>query len=848
MSNKASVLLVDDNPDNLLALTSILEGLAEEVVAVRSGREALRLVLSREFAVILLDVRMPDIDGFETAHLIRQRRSSEHTPIIFITAYAAEEVPMTGYALGAVDFITTPVRPEILRSKVAVFVDLFKKARQINRQAEALQVRAQQLHQLTQASLAINGALTPEEMLDVATRSSRELIAADEAVTLATPEPMAPRLRWAVSLPSGDRRRALDETAVFVSLLDPTTGPLRISTEDLTSEPRWAPFRQSLAPRAELRNRLCAPLTGRDGRNMGWICAAASGPRLFTAEDESLLTQLAQVTSIALENTMYSEAREANRLKDEFLTTLSHELRTPLTAIVGWVRLLKDTPGLNQRFTHGLDVIARNVAAQARLIEDLLDVSRIIAGKLQIDPGALQPAAMVEAVCETMLPTAQAREIGIRIEVDSSLRYDEQMAGDPDRLQQVVWNLLSNALKFTQKGGHVEVRLDRVEDLLRLRVTDDGQGISPAFIRYVFDRFRQADSGTTRAEGGLGIGLALVRHIVELHGGTVTASSDGVGRGSTFTVLLPIKPPTTPVSRPSTAQAGGFISEAALAGLHILVVDDALDAREVMAEILGRAGAAVKTAGSADEAYQMLLAEPFDLLVSDIGMPGGDGLSLIRRVRASEAGAIPAVAVTAYAREEDHLLALQAGFHAHLAKPVEPPDLVATAVVTVRGAQGRVDQTQPWTPRRVDPVVKIDTAPILRPVPEQEPAAESPTRRRILIVEDDQDSREALKELLELSGHTVGVAGRGSEGVEKAIRERPEVALVDIGLPDMDGHEVARRIRGGIDGPIYLIALTGYAGSKARASALEAGFDAHVAKPVSPERLEVLLQNSVPSA
>lgn len=826
MTNPASILLVDDDPKKLLALSTLVEDLAEEVVMAQSGREALRLVLSREFAVILLDIRMFGLDGFETAELIRQRKSSQHTPIIFITAFTDDEFSARGYALGAVDFITTPVRPDSLRSKVAVFLDLFKKARQINRQAASLERRAEQLHQLSRASLAINGALGLEEMLDTATRWSRELVGASDAVTLAQLDPNAPKLKAAASIPDsapGERAAILEEAAVFASLFGETPRPVRATIEELGWDPKWEALRERFSAGRRFRPRMAAPLMSREGRGMGgWFCVSGEEGRAFTQEDEGILAQLGQVTSIALENTLFSEAREANRLKDEFLTTLSHELRTPLTAILGWVRLLKAAGPMNERFENGLNVIERNVTAQARLIEDLLDVSRIMAGKLRLVPGAVKPVALVEAAVQACLPSAHAKGIQILVVVDPSLSRVDVMEGDPDRLEQVIWNLLSNAIKFTPKGGHVEVRVDRVAEQLRLRVIDDGQGINPGFLKHVFDRFRQADSSTTSSQGGLGIGLALVRHIVEGHGGHVSAESAGVGKGATFTVILPSAPVSATVSSPASDEEAPLVD-----GPEICPGCGPRRGR--------RAGCSRRPARDPDPRRRPGL----DRRLGARGSPCARQRALRRpRERHRDARdrrhhAHPQstrVGGLHDPRRRGHRVCAggrpparprPAGFQAHLAKPVEPAALLtAVRQISRTGSAAAEARSE-----------------------EKRLAAERERPRRVLVIEDDVDSREALKQLLELAGHVVDATGSALEGVAKAIQERPEVAFVDIGLPEIDGHEVARRIRQQLGtNTIYLVAVSGYSGETARSQALDAGFDAHIAKPLNPDRLRELMQ------
>jgi PAS domain S-box-containing protein len=376
------------------------------------------------------------------------------------------------------------------------------------------------------------------------------------------------------------------------------------------------------------------------------------------------------------------EAEEANRLKDEFLATLSHELRTPLTAILGWSRLLRGGGVGAEATERALESIERNAVAQRQLIDDILDVSRIISGKLRLDVRPVSVVSIIEAAVDAVRPAAEAKGVELSVEIGARTGA---LSADPARLQQVVWNLLSNAVKFTPAGGRVEVRAERSDDEVRIRVSDTGRGIAPDFLPYVFDRSRQADASTTRQQGGLGLGLSIVRHLVELHGGAVVAESEGEGRGATFTVTLPAaaRPPApaAPATADATRSDRAEECPPSLEGLHILVLDDEGDTREVVAAILGKCGAHVLGAASAPEALDALGDGAFDLILSDIGMPGVDGYEFIRRVRAREresgARPIPAIALTAYAHEEDRLKAFRAGFQMHITKPVEPGELVA---------------------------------------------------------------------------------------------------------------------------------------------------------------------------
>jgi signal transduction histidine kinase len=421
MTPQVDILLVDDHEENLLALEAILAGPGYNLVRASSGRAALREVLQRDFALILLDVAMPDLDGYETAELIRGRDRSRQTPIIFLTAnFRSEAHVFRGYSVGAVDYLFKPFTPDILRSKVAVFVELYLKREALERQAQALQRAADELEERVRAR-------------------TLELAAANE----------------------------------------------------------------SLRAEVEERRRVEA--------------------------DRLILLQSEQVAR--------AQAESVNRLKDEFLATLSHELRTPLNAILGWAQLLttgKADPGM---FERAVGVIRSNAMAQSQLVEDILDVSRIIGGKLRLKMGLVQLREVVDAALDSVSPAAEAKGIGI----ERDIRVSEPIMGDRDRLQQIVWNLLSNAVKFTPRDGRVTVRLFRRHDDVVLSVEDSGIGITKDFLPYVFDRFSQADGTATRRHGGLGLGMAIVRHLAELHGGTVQVDSAGENLGSTFTVVMPLR-------------------------------------------------------------------------------------------------------------------------------------------------------------------------------------------------------------------------------------------------------------------------------------------------------------------
>jgi PAS domain S-box-containing protein len=385
-----------------------------------------------------------------------------------------------------------------------------------------------------------------------------------------------------------------------------------------------------------------------------------------------------------------ADAEAANRAKDEFLATLSHELRTPLSAILAWTNLLRMGKLDADTSARALETIERNTKLQAQLIEDLLDVSRIITGKLRLQARPLQLAASVESAIDAVRPTADAKGVDIGCEMEDEVG---PVSGDPDRLQQVLWNLLSNAVKFTPQGGRIDVRLGQVGPSVEITVSDTGEGITPEFLPYVFERFRQVDSTAARVHGGLGLGLAIARHLVELHGGSIRAQSPGVGQGATFSVRLPIMaaPARPPRGETRPRPAAGVAADGALAleGKRVLVVDDQADARGYLTVALQQCGAEVVTAASAREALDALQRRHPDVLVSDIGMPGEDGFALIEKVRAldpASGGRVPAVALTAYARNEDRTRALMAGYDMHLPKPVDPHTLAdAVRQVLQRG-------------------------------------------------------------------------------------------------------------------------------------------------------------------
>ena len=726
-----NILMVDDSATNLLALESILQAPDRNLVSASSGDDALRYLLNNDVAVILLDVFMPGIDGLDTAELIRARDKSRNIPIIFLTANSMGGRHLSrGYSLGAVDYIVKPIEPDILRSKVAVFVELFKKTREIQRQAQLLHEKNLELENANLARLNMLIELgqelatehDPSRVLENFCRSARAIVEAQEsAIGILNGDDKT--LRYFFSCAPADENGSTNGVpAVAQRALDTLMSkrrPLRLSeADDLFGDEKTSDTMHSF---------LGAPILTPSGVR-GWVYLLNKlNSDDFSEADERLTATLATQVAIAYENaTLYSdaqnhaselqmeiaerklaeeeraqllireqsaraEAEQANRTKDEFLATLSHELRTPLSAILGWSHLVRTGKLDEAQMTRAFETIERNARSQSQLIDDLLDVSRIITGKLQIELRPVNLSSVIESAIDAVRPAAEAKDIQFETVMDPQACL---VPGEANRLQQVFWNLFSNAVKFTPQGGRVRVAVERAEPLAKVSVSDSGIGIKPDFLPYIFDRFRQADGSTTRVHGGLGLGLAIVKHLVQLHQGTVDVESKGAGEGATFTVSLPLASAAAVADLDSVTVLGtggnglpaGF-SEV-LDGLRILVVDDELDSRELITAILTRCGSEVRCSESAAEAIQAVREWKPDLLVSDIGMPKEDGYSLIqklRKMKSKGAREIPAVALTAYATVEDRDRALKAGFQVHVAKPIEPEGLVRS----IAGAVGR---------------------------------------------------------------------------------------------------------------------------------------------------------------
>ena len=504
---KVNILLVDDQPNNLLALETILAPMGENLVRAESGTRALKQLLDREFAVILLDVQMPDLDGFATATLIRERERSRDTPIIFLTAMERSETNVfRGYELGAVDYIFKPFHPDILRSKVNVFVQLF-------RQREALKKQAQALSRvIKQNELILNAAAEGVVGIDL-----------QGVATFANPAATVMFGRFIDEVVGQDVHAFVHPSFPGVSTCDPQTcslysvmhGDFNATNVEATffrKDGTSFPVEYCLSPIREDGALLGAVLTFRDVSDRRAAAATAEAER------------------------RYREAEAQNRAKDNFLATLSHELRTPMTSILGWVQFLRIGGYSQEELDEALQTIETSAKLQAHLIDDMLDVSRIVLGKFQVDLQPTHLSDVVEAALTTVRPAANECEITLNAAIES--RSDDVVEADPNRMQQVIGNILSNAIKFTPSGGKIDLKLDRVDGQARITVIDHGEGIDPAFLPHVFERLRQAENGSKRS--GLGLGLAIARHIVELHNGDIRAESEGIGKGASFIVTLPL--------------------------------------------------------------------------------------------------------------------------------------------------------------------------------------------------------------------------------------------------------------------------------------------------------------------
>jgi signal transduction histidine kinase len=659
---KASILVVDDLPEKLLVFESILEELGQNLVMVRSGSEALREILIREFAVILLDVNMPDIDGLETAKLIRQYKKSAHTPIIFVTAYADEMQTAAGYSLGAVDYILSPVRADVLRSKVKVFVELYQMQQRTKAMAEAEAARraaedaTRRSNFLAHASHELGASLDLEHGM----RKLLDLLVPHVCDAAAVRVEKAPGEFTTLSAPSDFVPPALAQAIEFT-----------IANSK---------FLENASPEG-LSAVLCHPLQVGD-RVIG-ACALGYADR--APGDRGLLDELIGRSAIALDNArLYrslkreiarsrqaeEELQDANRRKDEFLAMLSHELRNPLAPIRNAVEVIRRVAPPETTLTMARDVIDRQARLLARLVDELLDVSRISQGKIVLKKEPVELSRVLVQSLEIVRPLIEQR--GQRLAVEITPR-PVWLSGDAARLSQVFSNLLNNACKYTPEGGRIRLTASAEDGEARIVVEDDGAGIDPELLPRVFELFVQGERGLDRGQGGLGIGLTLVKRLVELHHGRVEAYSSGAGRGSAFTVCLPCLAAVgqTPEASPAVARKDDKVY-----GRRVLVVDDNLDAAQSTAAYLRLEGHEVKTVNDGNEALASVRVFAPHVIVLDIGLPGLDGYAVARRLRAEgDTSHTLLIALTGYGQKEDRDRAMAAGFDYHFTKPADPQEI-----------------------------------------------------------------------------------------------------------------------------------------------------------------------------
>ena len=636
------VLNADDYGPARYARTKLLQQSGFEVIEAPTGRAALEQAIATRPHVVLLDVKLPDLDGYEVCRRLKAHPVTAVIPVLHMSAaHRTPDDHARGLDAGADGFLVEPVAPEILLATVRSVA----RARQAE---EALRAAA---HQWQLTFDAISDAVCVVDREGRILRHNAvfgRLIGGGEELTGADAAEVAGRV---LGRPASELRGLLIPEA-------------RVEREFAIGG-RWLQLVSE---------------TVRD---------EAGGPEgglvILTDISERKRVETMSAELLRLEQRARLGAEASNRAKDEFLAVLSHELRTPLTAMLGWIRMLAGNRLDREATAHAVEVIERNTRLQAQIVEDLLDVSRFISGKMVLEIRDVAPAAVLRTAVEGVQAAAAGKGVAIELDVDAA---SASVRGDGGRLQQVFSNLLSNAVKFTPAGGRVAVTAGPEGGGLRVAVTDTGRGIDATLLPHVFEPFRQAEGASRRTHTGLGLGLAIVRHLVELHGGRVEALSPGLGHGATFTVWLPADPPSEDeretVARP-VAQVGGTGS---LRGVRLLVVEDDADTREVVGVILRESGAEVVGVESADAALDAFRSSPPDMLISDIGMAGRDGYDLIRAVRRLPGGGVPAIALSAFARESDRQDALRAGYDRHVAKPVEPGSL-RSAVTELLDARPR---------------------------------------------------------------------------------------------------------------------------------------------------------------
>ncbi len=636
-----SILVVDDTRQNLVTLEAVLEEPGLRVVGVSSAREALRRLLREEFAAILLDVHMPDMDGFETATLIRQRPLSRHTPILFLTAYAVEAQLTKAYSLGAVDYMPTPVQPDVLKAKVGVFVDLHRKRLEVRRQAEQLrdaeaQLRAEAERALRESEGRFQVLCTAAPVAIFQLDPAGRCVYASPVWTVMTGHPPAQAMgtRWADAVSDGRGAETMAAWRESVDRGEPWSCESRFTVD---GAPRWVHMRTS-------------PIAGDSGATVGHV---------GTVED------------ITVRKLAEARLLDADRRKDEFLAMLGHELRNPLAAISSAVTVAR-TPQLERERGWSVAVIGRQVRHLEKLIDDLMDVSRITLGKIEMRHERLDLAVVLSRAIDAVRSQAADRHQHLMVDLPEAPLWVD---ADPTRLEQVFVNLLSNASKYSHDGKRIWVQAAGGPDGATVRVRDEGIGLDKAMAERVFDLFAQAQTGLDRAKGGLGIGLSLARRLTELHGGTIDVHSDGLGHGAEFVVTLPLSDAsaTGAADRPGAPDAA-----AAPRPRAVLLVDDNLDATRALSLLLEHAGYSVVTAHDGGQALEHAAGARFEIVLLDLGLPVVDGYRVAETLRAQPGGDEPLlVAISGYGQPEDRQRSRDVGFDHHLVKPIDSAELLA---------------------------------------------------------------------------------------------------------------------------------------------------------------------------
>jgi signal transduction histidine kinase len=691
-NERANILIVDDRADKRVVFSTVLEELGQNVITAASGEEALRWLLDNECAVILLDVNMPGMDGLETAELIRSRRKSAHTPIIFITAFADEMHTTRGYSLGAVDYILSPVVPNVLRSKVKAFVQLHRLNAELSRRADerVALVREQVARSaaeesqrraifLAEATQVMASSLDVDTILDGAARLVVPFLA-DYCLIVLAGEGGAVRARKTSCVPIWERHLG-KQWPSFETMLAESQERVIASAQRLSRE-GLAPLSGDSPAEGFVTGELHAlPLVTRGESRGALILGLGPSARRLSGADLALAESLAGRAASALDNCLlYEEIQNADRRKDEFLATLSHELRNPLAPLRSALHMLQKSSVERKQAAPLLDLMERQVGQIVHLVEDLLDVSRITRGAIELRREPLEIATEIRHALESCQGALDACRHSVSLKLPTEPLY---VVADRIRLQQILENLVLNATKYTDPGGHIEVSAESDLHGVTIRVRDNGIGIASEKLSRVWDLFVQVDDSPQRARSGLGIGLALVRDLVKRHGGTVEAESEGLGRGSIFTVRLPRAVGANPVA----IQVQEATHEQSVAGRRVLIVDDNVDAAETLAMMLELLGQTTRQAHDGTSALRAVADYNPELVFMDIGMPGLSGLEVASRIR-RDLGMSEAylIALSGYGTEEDRRKSLYAGFDRHLVKPLDPSTLPAILAAAERRA------------------------------------------------------------------------------------------------------------------------------------------------------------------